>query len=151
MSWIDIHEAQILGRIGGRYSLFCCHMIAVCLRYLPLSKTFIRKLFFFKLQKQYSIGKWVFRLKSSRFKITSMFFYVNFNYFNYKFRVKYWLLKTNNSKTKHHKANSNNSQSVLRPPKLTATVSLLGIYPTAVFTHNTITCVQRVPCGIFYF
>lgn len=32
---------------------------------------------------------------------------MNFNYFKYKFRVKYWLLKTNNTKTKYHKAISN--------------------------------------------
>lgn len=106
MSWNDIYEAQILGRIGGRYNLFCYNMIAVCIRYFPLSKTLLKSIFL-SYKTNYSIRKWVFRLHNSRFKITNMFFYLNFNYFNYKFRVKYWLLKTNNTKTKYHKANSN--------------------------------------------
>lgn len=107
MSWNNIYEAQILGRIGGRYNLFCYNMISVCIRYFLLSKTFIKKYFFLSYKSNYSIGKWVFRLHNSRFKIINMFFDMNFNYFNYRFRVKYWSLKTNNTKTKYHKANSN--------------------------------------------
>lgn len=45
MSWIDLDKAQILGRAGGRYSLFCYNMMALCLRYLPLSKTSTKQFF----------------------------------------------------------------------------------------------------------
>lgn len=55
-----------LGRVGGRHSLFYSE-IAVCLRYLLLSETCIKK-FFLSDKNDYSIGKWVFRLKTSKFK-----------------------------------------------------------------------------------
>lgn len=41
MTWIDLDKAQILGRAGGRYSVFYSKMIALCLRHLPSLQTFI--------------------------------------------------------------------------------------------------------------
>lgn len=90
MSWIDIYEAQILGKAGGKYSLFHYNMITAYLRYLLLSKTFIKKNFCYKNRVPDSNHKHIFLHE--------------FQLFNYKFRVKYWLLKT---KTKYQKANSN--------------------------------------------